>query len=76
MQTDNSNYKQLIDAISAIYTVGKVKSFQAVKTVLLETYWTIGQHIVEFEQKGNLKAEYGDKLLERISKSTNSIPVS
>ena len=68
MQTDNSNYKQLIDAISALYTVGKVKSFQAVNTVLLETYWTIGQHIVEFEQKGNLKAEYGDKLLERISK--------
>ena len=68
MQTDNTNYKQLIDAISAIYTVGKVKSFQAVNTVLLETYWTIGQHIVEFEQKGNLKAEYGDKLLERISK--------
>ena len=68
MQTDNSNYKQLIDAISAVYTVGKVKSFQAVNTVLLETYWTIGQHIVEFEQNGNLKAEYGDKLLERISK--------
>ena len=58
----------MIDVISAVYTVGKVKSFQAVNTVLLETYWTIGQHIVEFEQKGNLKAEYGDKLLERISK--------
>ena len=28
----------------------------------------IGQHIVEFEQGGNTKAEYGDKLLERLSK--------
>jgi hypothetical protein len=33
-----------------------------------QTYWTIGQHIVEFEQNGNQKAEYGTQLFERLSR--------
>jgi hypothetical protein len=35
---------------------------------LLETNWQIGQYIVEFEQEGSHKAEYGKKLLENLSK--------
>src|ERR1035437_10300782 len=35
---------------------------------ILQTYWQIGKHIVEFEQKGNLKAEYGKQLLINLSK--------
>lgn len=31
-------------------------------------YWAIGQHIVEFEQDGNEKAEYGSQLFERLSR--------
>ena len=34
----------------------------------MQTYWYIGQHIVEFEQKGDLKAEYGSQLLDNLSK--------
>jgi hypothetical protein len=36
--------------------------------VLLETYWHIGQYIVEFEQEGVARAEYGKGLLDRLSK--------
>ena len=32
-----------------------------------ETYWTIGKYIVEFEQDGNVKAEYGSRLLTKLS---------
>ncbi len=35
---------------------------------MLDAYWKIGKNIVEFEQKGQVKAEYGSKLLLRISK--------
>ena len=35
---------------------------------MLYAYWQIGKYIVEFEQKGNLKAEYGKHLLERLAK--------
>lgn len=37
-------------------------------TILVETYWKIGERIVEYEQKGGEKAEYGTKLLTRLSK--------
>ena len=35
---------------------------------LLETYWAVGQYIVEFEQEGDEKAEYGKYLLKNLSK--------
>jgi len=34
----------------------------------VQTYWRIGQHIVEFEQNGNERAEYGSQLFDRLSK--------
>jgi predicted nuclease of restriction endonuclease-like (RecB) superfamily len=34
----------------------------------VETYWKIGQYIVEYEQGGSEKAEYGKRLLEQLSK--------
>lgn len=39
----------------------------AVNNVLVETYWHIGKHIVEYEQNGNERAEYGSGLLNRLS---------
>ncbi len=36
--------------------------------MLLETKWLIGQHIVEFEQQGKIKATYGKYLLNSLSK--------
>lgn len=40
---------------------------------MVKTYWLIGQHIVEFEQKGNEKAEYGTQLFERLSKDLTQV---
>lgn len=34
----------------------------------MKSYWKIGRYIVEFEQAGNIKAEYGKELLLQISK--------
>jgi hypothetical protein len=32
------------------------------------TYWLIGRRIVEYEQKGKERADYGEKLLEKVSR--------
>lgn len=61
-------YNHLLNNISETYTNGKVRAFNAVNIALVQTYWKIGQHIVEFEQDGKAKAEYGAGLLERLSK--------
>jgi hypothetical protein len=34
---------------------------------MVESYWLIGQRIVEEEQKGEAKADYGKKLLETLA---------
>ncbi|MDQ3110864.1 MAG: PDDEXK nuclease domain-containing protein [Bacteroidota bacterium] len=39
----------------------------AVNHELVKANWQIGKHIVEFEQKGNEKAEYGSELLSKLS---------
>ena len=44
---------------------------QAVNAVLTATYWEMGRRIVEFEQHGKDRAEYGKALLKHISKDLN-----
>ena len=40
----------------------------AVNTELLDANWQTGRYIIEFEQGGNAKAKYGDRLLVNLSK--------
>ena len=61
-------YRHLLVKITDTYVSGQVKATQAVNTQLLETYWQIGQHIVEFEQGGNARAEYGKALISNLAK--------
>lgn len=61
-------YKSLLGKISETYTFGQVKATHAVNIQLLETYWQIGQHIVEFEQGGNVRATYGKALISTLAK--------
>ena len=61
-------YNQLIDTISSLWTRAKEKAINAVNTELLETSWQTGRYIVEFEQGGKLRAEYGKQLLVNIAK--------
>ena len=66
--SQTSEYRNLLGKISDTYTQGKFRAHQAVNTHLIETYWQIGQYIVEFEQGGNIKAEYGKALLANLAK--------
>jgi predicted nuclease of restriction endonuclease-like (RecB) superfamily len=61
-------YEQLLDTISSVYEAGRVRAVNAVNAELVRTYWIIGQHIVEFEQAGMQRADYGKGLLEQLSK--------
>jgi hypothetical protein len=56
-------YKQLIERIGNTYQSAKRKIFSAVNTEMLYAYWQIGKDVVEFEQGGKFKAEYGTQLL-------------
>ncbi len=61
-------YQNLLSRISDIYAAGRVRATQSVNRELIETYWRIGEHIVEFEQQGKIRAEYGQALLQQLSR--------
>ena len=61
------SYQNLVVKIAATYAQGQVKAAHAINVQLLETYWQIGQHIVEFEQAGSIRAEYGKALIHQLS---------
>ena len=61
-------YDDLIGRISTSYISAQTKVSNVVNASLIEAYWEIGRYIIEYEQKGSEKAEYGKKLLENLSK--------
>ena len=67
-ELQNNDYVSLKHEIGLFLEKGRVQAGRAVNTILLQTYWQIGHHIVEFEQKGKSKAEFGIELLDRLSK--------
>jgi predicted nuclease of restriction endonuclease-like (RecB) superfamily len=66
--SNNNSYSELLDNIGALLIKGRKTAEQQVNSILVNTYWHIGYRIVEFEQKGHEKAEYGSELLKRLSK--------
>ena len=66
--TTAPDYQRLLGRISEIYTTGRMRAHQAINAHITETYWQIGHDIVEFEQGGNVRAEYGKALLENLSR--------
>ena len=61
-------YPSLISDIGDLLEQGRTHAYHAVNEILVKTYWEIGKRIVEFEQYGKEKAEYGSALLENLSK--------
>lgn len=61
-------YVRLVNHISSLWEQAKANAAIAVNTELLNANWQTGQYIVEFEQGGNARAKYGDKLLVNLSK--------
>ena len=68
MQTPDLNkYSYLVDRISETFIQGRNKATIAVNQHLVETYWKIGEYIVEFEQEGKERAEYGKSLIDNLA---------
>lgn len=53
--------------IKSILQQARGKARSAVNAAMVEAYWLIGRRIVEEEQRGQHKAEYGGRLIEDLS---------
>ena len=64
----NEHYENLLKQIAATYQQGQQSATIAVNAHLVNTYWAIGQYIVEYEQGGKERAEYGNALIKNLSR--------
>ena len=68
MQLNKNKYNDLLNNIGQAIETARQNAVKAVNTELVKANWEIGRHIVEFEQHGHERAEYGSDLLARLSK--------
>ncbi|MGH8468879.1 MAG: PDDEXK nuclease domain-containing protein [Gammaproteobacteria bacterium] len=65
-------YRGLVGGIAELLEAARRTSARAVNAVMTATYWEIGRRIVEFEQHGRVRAEYGEMLLERLAQDLSA----
>ncbi len=66
-QKHTSLTESLFNDVKHIIDSGRQQSYVAVNNAMITTYWKIGKRIVEEEQKGEIRAEYGEKIISRLS---------
>lgn len=57
----------LFSNVSRLIDESRKQVVKALNTAMVYTYYGIGKYIVEFEQGGNKRAEYGKGVLKRLS---------
>lgn len=65
--SNNAEYTDLLQNIGTALNNGRQKAVNQVNRAIVETNWNIGRYIVEYEQAGHEKAEYGSEILKRLS---------
>jgi hypothetical protein len=69
---DHQDYTGLLTGVSDLLEQARYAAARSVNAVITATYWEIGRRIVEYEQGGDIRAEYKAGLLGRLSKDLTS----
>ena len=64
---DTSYSKALLD-IKNLVQEARYASARSVNAIMTATYWEIGRRLVEVEQKGQKRADYGKQIIQKMSK--------
>jgi predicted nuclease of restriction endonuclease-like (RecB) superfamily len=65
----NSNY---VADIKQMLLLARQKTYSVISATMVETYWQIGKRIVEEEQNGKERANYGESILKNLSIALNA----
>ena len=66
-QPKPNDYNQVLTGVVELLDAARRASARAVNSVMTATYWEIGRRIVEREQAGQRRADYGKELIQRLS---------
>jgi DUF1016 N-terminal domain len=64
---DSSQYGEIRNDIVALLQAARTASARSVNALMAATYWEIGRRIVEFEQQGQERAEYGEAIIKQLA---------
>jgi len=62
-----AGYDTILSGLVELLEGARRISARAVNAVMTASYWEVGRRIVEFEQGGKKRADYGEMLVERLS---------
>ena len=65
-------HPSLVHQLRELIQSARCQALRAVDTIQVRTCWEIGRHIVEFEQQGLDRAEYGNRLIPRLAETLTS----
>jgi len=68
-----NNFNKLISTIEQVHGQMQTSAANAVNQSLTILNWLVGYYIVEFEQNGEDRVVYGDKLIEKLAEKLNHI---
>ena len=61
------DYDAVLTEVAALLETARRAAARSVNAVMTMTYWQIGRRLIEVEQAGQGRAEYGERLIERLS---------
>lgn len=67
VQTPSAEYVGLIGDIAELLDAARHSAARSVNALMTATYWEIGRRIVEFEQGGKSKAQYGGEVIDQLA---------
>src|SRR5215211_3270289 len=69
IQPTGGDYDEPLADLRAIISGGRQRAAVAINEALVATYWAIGERIVQAEQQGALRAQYGTHFLSRLGRT-------
>ena len=66
-------YNNLISSIGTLLEDARKTVYSQINQILVKTYWEVGKRVVEYEQEGKARADYGSKLLDNLSKDLTKL---
>ena len=73
VKKDGKNDNRFYAEVATLLAEARSNAYRVVNAVMVETYWNVGRRIIEQEQKGKTRADYGDYLISGLSRYLTDI---
>lgn len=62
-----AQYDSVFHRVAGVVDAARQSAARSVNAFMTAAYWMIGRHVVEFEQQGKQRADYGKAIIERLA---------